>query len=317
MNNPQVQVPVSLLLDPEWTASAKVLWMGLRLAPSAGPAQLEALTGLPRRTIRRGLGRGRRTPGGVKVKIPGALLAERSVGAQAKVLYGLLQSTARWQSGAFTFPSLVQLTQLSPNTLKRAIKELADSGWVELNQASRLKPIHFKLGSPEQRRSQREAIVAARRLKRAEYRGEALMQEYLSLLIELDDFADNVRPGFLVNPQSGERMELDRFYPPRLAFEYNGTQHYEPTEAIPLAAVEAQQSRDLVKAGLCLYRGIQLVIIHAEDLTLQGMIDRLPLGVPRRSLAGHEPLIEVLEDASIRYQALASAAKGRRPGSSS
>jgi hypothetical protein len=99
----------------------------------------------------------------------------------------------------------------------------------------------------------------------------------------------------LVNPLTGERLELDRYYPPNLAFEYNGTHHYRA------------HLRDLIKAGLCLYRGIHLVIIHPTDLSLQGIIDRLPPGTPRRSLSGQEPLIDLLEEASLSYRAAAKA----------
>lgn len=314
MNNAMVQVPVSLLLDQGLTGSAKVVWIASRLAPKADPTELVALTGLSRHSVLAGLNHVKRNLGGAKVEVPGALLADRSVGSQAKVLYGLLQAipAARGQRGTFTYAALSAFAHLSVNTTKSAIGELSLARWIELSQVNRRKPIHFKLGSPEARRSQREALVASRRLKRALYSGEALMQEYLSLLIDLDDFADNARPGFLVNPQTGERLELDRFYSPRLAFEFNGLQHYAKTEKVSQAEVEAQHQRDLIKAGLCLYRGMQLVIIHDDDLSLQGMIDRLPAGVPRRSLEGHEPLIDLLEGMSMSYRASVQAARQRR-----
>lgn len=56
------------------------------------------------------------------------------------------------------------------------------------------------------------------------------MREYLSLLVDSDHFEDNATPGFLVNPLSGEELQYDRFYPPRVAFEFNnGPQHDGPT----------------------------------------------------------------------------------------
>jgi len=138
------------------------------------------------------------------------------------------------------------------------------------------------------------------------------MQEYLSLLIDSDQFTENARPGFLVNPQTGERLELDRFYPEGVAFEFNGTQHYRETGRFSQAEADAQHLRDLIKAGICLYRGIHLVIIRTEGLALQGMIRRIDQSLPLRNLAGHEPLIDLLEDASLTYRASAEAA--RRPG---
>ena len=155
MDNRSIPVPVSLLLDPGQTASMKVVGMALRLHPTASPAELEAQTGLSRHTVLRGLAQ--RPSRGPRVQVPTALLAERAVGAQAKVLYGLLQATPtfRGQSGEFTYASLCSLTKLGRNTLKRAITQLVGAGWVQITQASRLSPIHFTLGSPERRRSQK------------------------------------------------------------------------------------------------------------------------------------------------------------------
>ena len=109
-----VRVPVSLLLDPELTPSAKVLWMALRLRSPAGPARaasLRARSGLARPTVRDGLARlttagwyaaaaGEaidRAPADAQVTVPGDLLADRSGGALGKVLYGVLQKTPQFR----------------------------------------------------------------------------------------------------------------------------------------------------------------------------------------------------------------------------
>lgn len=314
MNNLAIQVPVSLLLDPDQTASAKVVWMALRLQPDAGPAKLETLTGLCRHTVLRGMRQVQacnRKQGGARVNVPAALLAERAVGAQAKVLYGLLQFTpdCRGQAGQFTYPTLRSFTHLGPNTLKRAIADLVDGKWIRLSQKNRLNPIHFTLGSPELARSREEASAADRRLKRAKHSGEAIMQEYLSMLIDSDQFTDNARPGFLINPITNERLELDRFYPPaEVAFEFHGAQHDRATGKYSQAQVEAQRLRDLIKAGICVYQGIRLVIVRAKDLSVHRMIKKIGQGMPLKDLTGQEPLIDLLEEASTVYCAAADAA---------
>jgi hypothetical protein len=304
--NPVVQVPVSLLLDSDQCATTKVVWMAKRLGGASDLKRLTAQTGLSAPTVRRCLGHPLPTPSGPRVKIPSALLAEQSVGAQAKVLYGILQTTPgfRGHGGAFTYSSLSAFTHLSRNTLRRALTELTGAGWLQVAQANQHSPIHFTLGRPEWRRSLDQAELARRRLKRAKHSGEALMQEYLTLLIDSDQFTDNARPGFLINPLTGERLELDRFYPPGLAFEFHGAQHDRTTERFTQAEVDAQRLRDLIKAGLCLYSGIQLVIVRAEDLSLQGMIKKVGQAMPLRDLAGHDPLIEMLDGASLSYQAV-------------
>lgn len=309
MESTEVIVPVSLLLDPDLTASAKVIWMGLRLAPSATPAELGVKTCLSRHTVHSGIALVSALPpatrAGVRVRVPAGLLAEPGVGAQAKVLYGLLQATAdfRGQSGRFTYDALCAMTRLGRNTLKRAIGELAGAGWLKATRKGRLKPIEFTLMSPAMLRSQTEVSAARHRLNRARWGGEAILQEYLSLLIDSDDFADNERPGWLVNPQTGERLEIDRFYKPDFAVEFNGAQHYCKTGRFTQEEADAQHFRDLIKAGLCLYRGVQLVIIHPEDLSLQGVARRIGRRMPLRSLVGHEALIELLEERSLIYRA--------------
>lgn len=310
MNHRVIQVPISLLHNRTLAPSVKLVWMALQLHRASTPGELQAATGLSRHTLLNALAGARacaRMPPGPRVQLPAGLLAERTVGARAKLLYGLLQTVPgfRGRSGQFTYTALCSLTQFDRTTLKRAVAELRDTNWLQTTQSRRLSPLRFWLGSPELRRSQAAAALAKRHLGRAQYGGEAIMQEYLSLLVASDQFTDNARPGFLVNPQTGERLELDRFYQPRLAFEFNGAQHYRATGRFTQAEADAQHFRDLIKAGICLYRGIHLVIIHPEDLSLQGMIRKIGSSAPLRDLAGQEPLIDLLETASISYLAAA------------
>lgn len=324
MDRPSVWVPVSLLSDSGLTASAKLLWIAHLLHPDGRPGDLEAATGLARNTILRFLPVVRNfspASGGARVRLPTALIADRRVGAQARLLFGLLQTLPEFKAGRgwFTYAALGKLLHLNPDTVRRAIADLVGYGWIRTTQANRARPIRYVLGSPVERRAEVETALARRRLKRAGWGGEAIMQEYLSLLIDSDRFTDNARPGFLVNPLTGERLELDRFYPPNLAFEFNGAQHYGETERFTQAEAEAQRLRDLIKAGICLYEGIQLVIIHEEDLSLESMRRRIGQALPLRNgptptfrdLAGLEPLIDLLEAESIKYRA--NAASGRAP----
>lgn len=311
MDNRFIQVPASLLLDPNLTTQNKVIWMVRHLLPEADPARVQALTGFCRQTVLNGLAwvAGFPAPRGwPKVRMPVALLTEPGVGARAKEIYGFLQTvpTFRGNRGQFTYAGLSAMTRLGPNTLKRAMADLTGSGWVRTTQKSRLGPIHFKLGTPEQRRREAEAAVAERRLRRALYGGEAIMQEYLSLLVDSKDFADNIRPGFLVNPLTQERLELDRYYRShQVAFEFHGDQHDRASDQFSQRDVDDQRLRDLIKAGLCVYEGIRLVIVRAENLSLQGMIRKIGQGMPLRDLTGQERLIDHLEDASLKYVASA------------
>lgn len=289
--------------------------MARRLDHEASPARVQALTGLSRHTVLRGLAQFpgiRPSRGGSKVQIPAGLVAERGVGARAKVLYGLLQTVPNFwgQRGRFTYSGLSALTKYGPNTLKRAMTELRDSNWVRTDQKGRLQPIFFRLGTPEQRQREREALLAERRLKRAKHHGEALMHEYLSLLIDSTDFVDTTRHDFLVSPLTQERLELDRFYrTTRVAFEFQGEQHTRASGRFTQKEVDEQRLRDILKAGLCVRAGVHLVLVEEEDLSMQGMDKKIGTCMPRRSLDGQGRLIDMLELESLTYVAQAKAAR--------
>ncbi|HLO02512.1 MAG TPA: hypothetical protein VK191_05355, partial [Symbiobacteriaceae bacterium] len=128
-------------------------------------------------------------------------------------------------------------------------------------------------------------------------------REYLSLLIDCDEFEENARPGFLINPLTDELMELDRYYPPSVAFEFNGPQHYRTTALYAKESkLRTQQMRDLMKTGHCARRGITLVVVHAADLSLAGMQAKVADLLPLRNLLGHDPLIAFLERVSRPYR---------------
>ncbi|OPZ50046.1 MAG: hypothetical protein BWY92_01117 [Firmicutes bacterium ADurb.BinA052] len=90
-------------------------------------------------------------------------------------------------------------------------------------------------------------------------------------------------------------MELDREYRSLgVAFEFQGEQHFRPTEAYPDEdALARQQLRDDQKVGVCLRNGIRLVEITFEDLTLKGMLKKVD-GLPLRHYRADGPIIRTL-----------------------
>lgn len=297
-----VQVSAALLQNPDLKPSVKVLWMARSLSGATNTTVLEARSRLSPKTVRKGLGRlPRRDPGGARVTVPPALLAERKVGALGKVLYGLLQLLPTYQesSGLFTYAALAALAGVTPKPAREAISDLARRGWLNVQQANRKAPILFTLLNP----GQSDVDAAQCRLNRAEFRGEQIMKELLTLLIHSEDFEDNATPGFLVNPSTGERLELDRHYPShRAAFEFQGPQHFSPNGRFSAAEVALQQTRDYVKLAICVTRGIHLVAVRPEDLSLRNMQKLIPENLPRRDLTGHETLAACLEEAGRRYR---------------
>jgi hypothetical protein len=314
-----VKAPASLLLDPNLSPSAKLIWLFLPQQPYRGPAQLRAKSGLTSPTIKRSLTQLRiagwaesnasgwvplhpRT--GANTHIPWPLLTDRHTRSHTRLLYSILQLTPefRHSTGAFTYASLSRMTNTSANTIKCSIKALIRTGWLDATQTNQLAPLSFTLRNPVAERARAEVDLAKFRLKLGKHGGEAIMREYLSLLIDSEQFIDDADPGFLVNPATLGKLELDRFYPPNVGFEFQGPQHDHPTEHYTEAEVEIQKTRDYIKLGMCATLGITVVYVRPHGLSLQTMREKVGTLLPLRNLAGHEPLISFLERKSRAYR---------------
>lgn len=211
------------------------------------------------------------------------------------MLYGSLRLTPGFQAatGQFTYAELCRLTGSSPNTLKRAVRALHEGGWLEISQGNKFSPVRFVLRNPAAEWREAEVAAARRRLEKAAFSGEALLREYLSLIIDSDMCLDDCRPGFLVNACSNEAMRFDRYYPPPVAFDFHAPQRYGPNAGDPQGTeARMQLGLDYMKLGICVDRGITLVAVYAEDLTLESMQRKVGDLLPRRRLAHDEPLIE-------------------------
>lgn len=321
-----VRIPDRLLLDRGVSKSAKLIWLHLRLSPDGtqNPPPIRLLeqgAGLARPTIRNGLDQLAEagwlnpmiTANRTWAAIPRALIKDRNLGATAVLAYGVLQLTSgfRFPRGHFTYNQLRDLTGVAPKTWSAAIKELRDLHWVRTWHLEQNGPSYFTLENPDLDHKRREVAAAQRRLEKARFRGEALMREYLSLIVNSDEFQDDATPGFLVNPTTGEKIQFDRFYPPDVSFEFNGPQHYSPTALYPdEEAFKKQRARDLIKIGLCKERNIKLEIVRAPDLALHRMQEIAGRHLPLRSLEGHEMLIRYLETQSRKYRHRAMGSAG-------
>jgi len=250
----------------------------------------------------------------VWVDLPAHLVTDNQIGASAKVFYGLLQlaqsrlpksrlpSRSQKKQLEFTFSLLAKLLNWHRKTVAKAVRSLANAGWLLVLRKNHRHPAHCSFKDPRLAASEAEVEKVKRRLQMAKFVGEALMREYLSLLIDSDEYEDNAAPGFLVNPLTEERLQLDRYYPPGVAFEFNGPQHYGPTQHYTAEEAANQRVRDLIKAGICASRGIQLKIVHAEDLSLSKMKKIVGHLLPLRDLRHEGPRIRYLESVSRLYR---------------
>jgi hypothetical protein len=93
---------------------------------------------------------------------------------------------------------------------------------------------------------------------------ETLLYQIVRQIFEDHEVVRHHRPSWL------EGLELDIFLPAeRLAFEYQGQQHYHPVKAWGgQKALEELQARDARKADICEQLGIELVTVdYTEPLT--------------------------------------------------
>ena len=103
-------------------------------------------------------------------------------------------------------------------------------------------------------------------LSRTEALGRALFYHYFPRLRQ----THNLRPDWLTWPVTGNRLELDIYFPEiRVAVEIDGIQHGRPIKGLQrdFAAFERQQARDLWKADQCRSLGDTLYKLTVFDLT--------------------------------------------------
>lgn len=333
-----VPVPLALLLTKNLTPAGKLLWIRLRfdeLHPrrrSHRPVRLAKRANLARSTVYEALkkaveegwllkGRDRNTgqrmwkttqpdKGDRRiVMIPAELIrASHVVRPQEILCYGYLQAMSKpWKTtGEFRWADIRRISGLDLRTIKRAIRRLAELHWVYLAPKNRRAPIFFRLTIADE--AYKEEVE--RRLDRMDYTGEGLMRELLSLISSSQGCFDRIRPRFLVNSYSGERLELDRFYPvEKVAFEFNGTQHYAASADFSRKEVEQQRKRDAEKRRICKSKDITLVVVRAEDLSLRTMLEKVRGLLPTRTLRGFKQTIRYLRACCEGYRA--KAAEGR------
>ena len=329
MQSLYVKIPKSLLLSSNLSTSSKAVWMALQL-PTHGRTKPFSCTviarqlGLSRPTVYKAMRELKQAgwhpfPSPEKpaeqpwVRVPGHLVTDSSIPAIAKVFYGLLQmhrsalpSESKGRVVCFTYSSLAKLLGWHRKTVSKAVRTLARAGWLKTTRTSRRFPAHCEFKDPRLAPSEAEVERIKRRLGKASFTGEAIMREFLSLLVDSEQYEDDAAPGFLVNPLTDERLQLDRYYPPAVAFEFNGPQHYEATELYSSEVVSQQKVRDLIKLGICASRGITLRIVHAEDLSLAKMRRIIGHLLPLRDLKYEGPRIAYLEYVARTYRRAAS-----------
>ncbi len=220
----------------------------------------------------------------------------------AKLLYVVVSANMTDGKCLLTMRKLGQIAGLrDPRTASRYMRQLVEKGWLE-RVGGDGKP-GWVARNPVREAREKAAADFRKRLADAENVGEFLMKAWLDAYVDDRSYEDNARPDFLKNPQTGENLEYDRYYHGRsVAFEFNGPQHYGPTRLYPdTRKARERRTRDLVKKALSVENRIELVIVHARDLTAAVIKKKIPGKLPVRDLDSDDPLMIALAKASSDY----------------
>lgn len=189
---------------------------------------------------------------------------------------------------------------IHPETLRRAVQQLHASGWVYFVGTKKRQivvpwmPEHVEL----------LVVDALRRVQEEAARfGEWLLQCMLDVLVHDRDYGDNVRPNWLVTKDVRGRLELDRFYrSAKVAFEFNGPQHYTITDYTPTRSqLEEQQRLDRIKAELCQAEGIRLITVQTPELDFKILAEKIGDSLPLVPLREESPIYRYLTRTARAY----------------
>jgi len=282
----EFSVPDALWKDKEIAEAAKTLWCFLcALQPESSftLGELRRLTGLSHHTLRSSL-RQLKESGWIEYRRVGLrtvlclVRTDDGLRLPSDILLQPLPRPAKWiwavlctLDRAVTYQELQSLTGFSLDTIRVSIRRLLEAQWLVIEGAAK-RSVRLKTVNPVEARRQAEIKQWEQRLaeglRSGLSRGQCLL--YLIVRMALPDakILVNARLPALTNPLTGAELELDVYLPDcQIGLEYNGPQHYAPTEWFSdEAQFRSQRARDLMKLGLCQEKGISLLVVTLADL---------------------------------------------------
>jgi len=177
-----------------------------------------------------------------------------------------------------------RIAGISQKTVRRALNDLQAGGWASVKQENRPAPVAFGLHNPVFHRQVHAVERCQFRVRRSDYLGQTLAREGIKTLVKTDNFIEDARLHWCTNPETGEWLELDMWFPDeRVGIEFDGPQHYSPTARYSDEdAWRRQQARDLVKEALAAREGVSLVRVRPQDLELAKLMQLLDGLLPLR-----------------------------------
>lgn len=231
-------------------------------------------------------------------------LVEANLPAEARFLYIYLLSKASPKTKVVrsNHTRLAQELHMHRATVCQLVTALVQSGWVKVQPDGRYHRVYALLNPVLEARLD-ELRRVQDRIAHADYKGEAIMHEILNQKVASDRYDVNARLGFTRNPVTDRCLEVDRYYfEEKVGFEFNGPQHYGPTEAFPNPEKARDlRARDYIKRAMCQEHGIHLITITAEDLTPEKIEHKIRGLLPLRPLRPDDPVLRYLRQVGLEY----------------
>jgi len=230
------------------------------------------------------------------LRVPTDLICDSRLSPSAKALYMSLM-----QIHPCTIRDLAAVSQMTRNTAITHLKKLAEVGWASITG-----PRNHRRIVPSRPLEIQKALAAQLRDKRPLLNpvGENLSKLVLDVVVDDDCYVDNARPHFLQDRETGEYLELDRwYYARRVGEEYEGYQHQGVTSFANEQKVEEIRLRDARKLAMCEARGIPLVIVTEDDLSFDGILRKIPPQLPQAHFDRDDLYVKTLEDLCEEYVA--------------
>lgn len=230
------------------------------------------------------------------------LVDNPNLSGNAKVLYLL-----SFEKAPDSIMELSRLSQLSRPTVHEAVRCLVKHGWMKLERTKGcLVPI---LSAP--RTVQMELAGRLRDFRAmARLAGEFLMKALLDFEMVPVPSMSNARPAFLHTEETKDRLEYDLHVPPRHSWEYQGSQHFQRTSFTGDDTLEDIQRRDQIKAEISRKRGIICTQIFEEDLSIDGVLRKMPKSIKLLRFDREGPYAVMLSNLCEEY--ISSARKARQ-----
>lgn len=222
-----------------------------------------------------------------KVLVPHAVIDTKDLSVSEKYL----RAVAEVKSHS-SLSELARLAGLSRSVALQACHSLAEHGWLALRNTANSR-IAVPSYPDEIERLRIELLLWEKDM--APFLGEFLMRKILDEIVASITYMDNARPSFLMNPETGQPLEVDRLYREGVGFEYNGDQHYRPTPKYDQHAVRKQATRDAIKLGLSIKHGIIIVTVVDRELSIDSLLAKIPSALPKRHLNRKSPYLRKLD----------------------